>query len=338
MTHSQTGTGTAPLRGIGLQFEGLMATQQDKTAATPDNTPLVSVITVCRNAAATLEACLASVAAQTWPRVEHVLIDGASTDDTAAIIERHRAGLAVVVSEPDGGLYDAMNKGVARSSGDFLIFLNADDVFTSPDALRDAMRAIARQPEGDVYYGSLEVKMGPVTHRHVPPPPDQATAEMVLGCLPHQATLARRAVFDRTGPFDLQWRRHADYDWWLKVLSDPAIRVRQIDAVVACFALGGASSDLAKGQPEVFAIQNASPLYRSPEWDRRRIEMLQQAWLAARIEAAGLREVVAGGAAGGHPHLPALPWKARVAAMLPTSVVRAIRGMKRRLLGPGPRG
>ncbi len=300
-----------------------MAIDHDVTAA--ETQPLVSVITVCRNAAATLEACLASVAAQTWPRTEHIVIDGASTDGTAAIIERHRTRLAVVVSEPDRGLYDAMNKGVARAGGEFVIFLNADDVFAGPDALRDAMRDIARQPDGDVYYGAIEVVMGAARHCHTPPPPDQALEEMVLGCLPHQATLARRAVFERTGLFDLRWRRHADYDWWLKVLADPTIRLRQIGTTVACFALGGASSDLAKGQPEVFAIQNASPLYDNPEWSRRRIEMLQKAWLAARIEAADLRE------ATGRP--PALSWKGRVAAALPAPLLRLALAAKRRLPG-----
>lgn len=310
-----------------------MPTDSETAARAQVPSPLVSIVTVCRNAAATLEACLASVASQSYAPIEHIIIDGASTDGTIAIIERYRAGLAVVVSEPDRGLYDAMNKAVARSSGEFLIFLNADDVFTGPDALRDAMREIARQPDGDVYYGTLDVKMGTVTHRYVPPPPAQAAEEMVIGCLPHQATLARRAVFDRTGPFDLQWRRHADYDWWLKVLADPAIRVRQISTPVACFALGGASSDLAKGQPEVFAIQNASPLYRSAEWDRRRIELFQKAWLGARMEAASLREVAALKAGDCPAPAPSLPWKARVAAVLPAPVVRVLQGVKRRLRG-----
>ncbi|MEO3472524.1 glycosyltransferase family 2 protein [Roseomonas sp. CAU 1739] len=317
--------------------KGPMTMNEDSMpAAGAGGQPLVSVITVCRNAAATLESCLASVASQSCQRVEHIVIDGASTDDTAAILERHRTGLAVVVSEPDRGLYDAMNKGLARASGQFVIFLNADDVFAGPDALRDAMREIARRPDGDVYYGALDVTMDGHRHRHVPPPPDQAAQEMVLGCLPHQATLARRAVFARTGPFDLRWRRHADYDWWLKVLADPAIRLRQIDTVVACFALGGASSDLAKGQPEVFAIQNASPLYSNAEWDRRRIDMFQKAWLAARLESASLREAARAGGGATAPALPGLSWKARLAAVLPAPLVRAIRDAKRRLAGPGP--
>ncbi len=298
--------------------------------------PLVSVITVCRNAAATLEACLSSVAGQTYAPVEHVLIDGASTDSTAAILDRHASRLAVVVSEPDEGIYDAMNKGVARARGEFVIFINADDHFASPDSLRDAMAEIARQPDGDVYYGALEVRGIGAPFRHAPPPPENAAEEMVLGCLPHQATLARRSVFERTGPFDLRWRRHADYDWWLKVLSDPTIRLRQIQTTVASFALGGASSELAKGQPEVFAIQNASPLYRTPEWDRRRLEMFQEAWLAARIEAARLREAAAESAKAGQcaaADPSGLNWKGRLAGRLPPGIVRILRRAKRRLLG-----
>ena len=284
--------------------------------------PVVSVITVCRNAAATLELCLATTARQSYQAFEHVVIDGASTDGTLDIVAQYRQGIATLVSEPDRGLYDAMNKGIAHARGEFVLFLNADDIFASPDALRDAMAEVARQPDGDIYYGSIDVRDGSgITSRLVPPPPEQAAEEMVLGCLPHQATLARRSVFDRTGPFDLRWRRHADYDWWLKVLSDPALRVRRIPTVIASFALGGASSDLAAGQPEVFAIQNASPLYRSPEWDRRRIEMLQQAWLAARIEAADLRRG------------RGLSWRGRVARHLPPGVVDAIRGLRRRLRG-----
>ncbi len=303
--------------------------------------PLVSVITVCWNAAATLEACLASVAAQTYPAIEHVIIDGASTDGTAAILARHRDRIAVLVSEPDRGLYDAMNKGVARASGTFVIFMNADDHFATPRAVEQAMAEIQRGPEADVFYGSILVRDGGRTIRHDPPPPERVPEEMILGCLPHQATFARRTVFDRTGPFDLRWRRHADYDWWLKVLADPAIRVRRIGTLVASYALGGASSDLAKGQPEVHAIQNAAALYRSAEWDRRRIEIYQKAHLALRIELTQLQEAARGTAAA-MPVATALfrprPSLRQLAVRhLPDPAVRAIRSLKHgcvRLLRP----
>lgn len=304
-----------------------------------DAAPVVSVITVCRNAAATLEACVSSVAGQTWPRIEYIVVDGASTDGSAAIFESHVKAISLLVSEPDRGIYDAMNKGLARATGEFVIFMNADDRFATPDAVEKAMAEIAQAPDGDVYYGSLEVRSADRTVRHDPPPPARAAEEMVFGCLPHQATFARRSAFDRTGPFDLRWRRHADYDWWLKVLADPELRVRRIRTLVASFAVGGASSDLAKGQPEAFAIQNDATLFRSREWDRRRIEMFQNAWLDARIELARRDEQDRTSPNGRprrtrtQPHTIGLlrSWLVR---SLPEPAVQAIRSAKQRLVGP----
>jgi hypothetical protein len=303
---------------------------------TPDSQPVVTVITVCFNAAKTLEACLRSVAEQTWPAIEYVVIDGASTDGTQAILQRSPARIDTLVSEPDQGIYDAMNKGIARATGAFLIFLNADDSFASPDAVHQAMAEIARHPQADVYYGSILILDGGRRMRHDPPPPPQAAAEMVLGCLPHQATFARRAVFDRTGPFDLRWRRHADYAWWMRVMADPGLRLHRIGTLVAVFRLGGASSDLLKGQPEVFEIQNAAALYQSPEWDRKRLAMFQRAWLEARVELARLRE--SAGSASGGMRLPGprgLPARLRLLALriLPRPAVEALRSLKHRLLG-----
>ncbi len=314
---------------------------QDQPAGS-ESAPVVTVITVCWNAAATLEACLASVAEQTYPRIEHIVIDGSSSDGTNEILARHRDRLAVLVSEPDGGIYDAMNKGLARASGSFVLFLNADDFFAGPDAVADAVAEIKKHPGYDVYYGSLLVRLPGETIRHDPPAEDKAAEEMVVGCLPHQATFARRSVFFRTGPFDVRWRRHADYDWWLKVLAEPSIRVRRIRTLVASFALGGASSDLAKGQPEVYAIQNAAPLYRSAEWDRRRIELLQQALLDNRMEVARLSAAAAGQGIAGSP-ATGPRWTRRrlrrwAIRTLPEPAVRAISRVKRgvmRALGMG---
>jgi hypothetical protein len=321
------GAGAPPPARHTAGQEGTDMEAQD--ADGPPHPPLVSIVTVCRNAADTLETCLESVAAQSYPAIEHIVIDGASTDGTKAILERHRGHLATVVSEPDAGLYDAMNKGVALARGSFVLFLNADDSFASADAVAHAMAEIGAAAQADVYYGSLLVVGEQGAQRHDPPPPEQAAAEMVLGCLPHQATFARRSVFERTGPFDLRWRRHADYDWWIKVIADPGIRLHRIGTVVARFAVGGASSDLARGQPEVFAIQNAAALYRSPAWDRRRLEMFQRAYLDARIEAERLRET-----AGGSGATPAQRLRARIRAWLPDRVVHALRAVRQALRPP----
>lgn len=249
----------------------------------------ISVITVCYNAAAHIEGCLRSVAEQTHADVEHIVIDGLSRDGTVDTVRRY-PHVTRLVSERDRGIYDAMNKGLDLVSGDYVLFLNADDRFASPAALAKAVAAIRSDPGGDVYYGSLEVRSldGTSSVFH-PPPPEEAPSLMICGCLPHQSTLARPSVFSKTGRFDLRYRYHADYDWFLKVLADCMVDVRNMQVVVGSFLMGGASSQLAKGQPEVFAIQNGSPLYASAEWDKKRIAALQEALLGERLAAARLQ-------------------------------------------------
>jgi glycosyltransferase involved in cell wall biosynthesis len=117
----------------------------------------VSVITVCFNANASIEACLESVANQTYSDIEHIVIDGGSTDGTIATVRRY-PHIATVVSEPDSGIYNAMNKGISRATGEYLLFLNADDRFPKPDALEAAMAAIRNMPDADVIYGGLHVR------------------------------------------------------------------------------------------------------------------------------------------------------------------------------------
>jgi hypothetical protein len=252
----------------------------------------ISVITVCYNANTVIEGCLQSIAGQTYQNIEHIVIDGLSGDGTLDTVRRF-PHVTTLVSERDDGLYDAMNKGLGHVSGDYVLFLNADDIFPAPTTLANAVAALEKDPGADVYYGWLEVRPldgAPFVFR--PPPPGEAPGFMVGGCLPHQSTLARPSVLAKTGPFDLRYRYHAEYDWFLKVLADPTIDVRAVDVVIGSFREGGVSSQLTKGQPEAYAIQNRSPLYATLEWDRKRIALLQEALLRERLETARLREVV----------------------------------------------
>jgi glycosyltransferase involved in cell wall biosynthesis len=254
----------------------------------------ISIITVTYNANAILAGCLKSVAEQTHRDVEHIVIDGLSIDGTVDTVRRY-PHVTTLVSERDEGLYDAMNKGLDRATGDYVLFLNSDDRFAAPTTLAETVQAIERNPGADVYYGWLEVrpKNGkPFVFR--PPRPSEAPAFMVCGCLPHQSTLTRLSTFSKMGRFNLRYRYHADYDWFLRTLADPSVDVRALDIVIGSFMQGGQSSQLAKGQPEVYAIQNQSPLYANPEWDKKRIVLLQEALLAERLESTRLREVIGG--------------------------------------------
>ena len=96
----------------------------------------VSVITATYNSASVVEDCLASVAEQIYENIEHVLIDGSSADSTLEVLQNHRPALAKIVSEPDDGIYDALNKGIKHATGEVIGFLHSDDVFSSNDVLK----------------------------------------------------------------------------------------------------------------------------------------------------------------------------------------------------------
>jgi putative colanic acid biosynthesis glycosyltransferase len=118
-------------------------------------TATVSIITVVRNAAAALTRTIGSVRAQTYPRIEFVVVDGASTDGTADVIRTSRALIDKAVSEPDRGLYDAMNKGKGMASGDFAMFVNAGDTFVSPDAVAAVMAGV--RDMNRLYFGKVRI-------------------------------------------------------------------------------------------------------------------------------------------------------------------------------------
>jgi glycosyltransferase involved in cell wall biosynthesis len=250
----------------------------------------LSVITVCYNAGACIENCVRSVVNQIYQNLEYIIIDGGSSDGTLEVLNRYRSQISILISEPDGGIYPAMNKGLSLATGDLIYFLNADDYFVDHNVARDVVEWITDHPAGDVYYGSIEVRREDGTRAiHEPVPPETTAESMVCGCLPHQGTFARHDVFKRSGPFDESYRYHADYDWFLKVIADPEIKLVRFNRVVASFQLGGRSSQLADGQPEVYRIQNASPLYQSEEWSRRRIAEFQKHLLIVRVENAQLK-------------------------------------------------
>ena len=117
-------------------------------------TPTFSVVTITYNAGTTLEDTIQSVISQTYHRVEYIIVDGASTDHTMKIVEQYRSHIAQVVSEPDNGLYDAMNKGIDLATGDYLIFLNAGDSFHADTTLQQMVQSIKSKELPDILYGN----------------------------------------------------------------------------------------------------------------------------------------------------------------------------------------
>ena len=205
--------------------------------------PLVSIITVTYQAAAVLERTLQSVLAQTYPRIEYLIIDGASTDGTLDIIRRYTDRLAYWHSEPDAGLYDAMNKGLQRATGEYIWFMNAGDEIYAADTLAQIFADYS--PETDVYYGdALFVGEGGQTvglRSQVTPHPLprslswQSFRYGMVVC--HQSFVVRR----RLAPlYNLKHRYSADVDWEIRCLKN-ARSVRFTGLTLSRYLTGGFS-------------------------------------------------------------------------------------------------
>ena len=188
--------------------------------------------------------CLASVAAQSHLNREHVVIDGASTDGTVALLKAHRAQLGVLVSEPDRGIYDALNKGLAHVGGDVVGLLHADDAFADVSVLARVAEAFA-DPAVDAAYGDLVYVAREAPDRVIRYWRAEAFRPQRLrwGWMPPHPTLyLRRSLYERFGGFDTRYQIAADYDLMLRMLSQIQGRVEYLPQVLVRMRLGGVSN------------------------------------------------------------------------------------------------
>lgn len=181
--------------------------------------PLISIITITYNASGQLSPTMKSVAEQTYLDYEHLIIDGASTDNTLEIARSLGGRKLRILSEPDKGLYDAMNKGLSLARGKYVLFLNAGDAFHSPRILADYAREAVKNP--DIIYADtviVDSQRNVIAPRHLSAPQIlsfQSFSKGMLVC--HQAFMVKRAIAPK---YDLQYRFSADYDWTVKCLKN----------------------------------------------------------------------------------------------------------------------
>lgn len=184
----------------------------------------ISIITVTYNAASVLKRTLDSVKAQSWQQIEHLIIDGASKDETVSMAETYKAQCpyeVVILSEPDKGLYDAMNKGLRLATGDYLVFLNAGDTLHAADTLETIVRSA--QPLPGVLYGDTAItdEQGNFLHLRRLRPPKKLTwksfRQGMLVC--HQAFYALTDIAKNL-PYDPRYRYSADVDWCIRVMKE----------------------------------------------------------------------------------------------------------------------
>ena len=220
-----------------------------------------SIITITYNAEAFLPRTVESVLSQHYRDIEHIIIDGASTDSTLSVAQDYmqrsyaaQNGHEVrIVSEPDNGLYDAMNKGLRQASGDYICFLNAGDFFPNANVLDTivsrSLTGKSRQQLPAVIYGDTDIVDNDgnfLRHRRLAPPRNLTWRSFRKGMLVcHQAFYARLDIA-RTVPYDTRYRYSADVDWCIRVMKEAArlrLPLANTHSVIACYTQEGQSTE-----------------------------------------------------------------------------------------------
>lgn len=186
-----------------------------------ENKPVFSIITVCYCARDIIAKTAHSVLSQTYPNIEYIVVDGASPDNTAEVVRSLSSDIRLI-SEPDKGLYDAMNKGLRMALGDYVWFLNAGDLLPSGDLVEAIANGIKSSPMGlpDVLYGDtmlIDATGKEKGLRRLRPPFElqwRSFADGMLVC--HQAFIAKRLI---APPYNMKYRFSADFDWCIRILQ-----------------------------------------------------------------------------------------------------------------------
>lgn len=180
----------------------------------------LSVITVTYNAEKTLERTLKSVSGQTYPYVEHIVVDGKSEDHTVSLIQKYGNSALKWVSEPDKGLYDAMNKAVTMTTGDYLCFLNAGDTFYTDDTVERMMNSFEAASPPDIIYGETAIVDDSgkfLFMRRLSVPETLSWKSFKQGMVVcHQAFIVKKTIFE---PYSLDYRFSADVDWCIRMMK-----------------------------------------------------------------------------------------------------------------------
>lgn len=208
----------------------------------------ISIITINRNNATGLEKTMLSVATQTFKEFEYIVIDGASTDDSVDVVKKHESQFAHLkwVSEPDSGIYNAMNKGLRMASGDYIQILNSADCLAAPDVTEKMLAALEKAGNPSILYGNM-VKCFPDGRKMV----DKCFAGqeitmlgMFTGTLNHDPAYIRRDLFEKFGYYDETLKIVSDWKWYLQAIILGEERPQYVDIDVTLFDMTGISENV----------------------------------------------------------------------------------------------
>jgi glycosyltransferase involved in cell wall biosynthesis len=202
----------------------------------------ISIITACYNNEQTIEDTLKSVQSQSYSNVEHIIIDGGSSDSTLEIIKEY-PHISIVVSEPDQGIYDALNKGLALATGDVLGFLHSDDYFSDTEVLATINTAFETNSSLDCTFGDIRfIKENGDTLRYYSSKKWRPT-QFRFGLMPaHTSFFAKKKIYDQH-QFDLQFRIAGDFEQLIRIIYINKASYKYLPLVTTCMRPGGASTD-----------------------------------------------------------------------------------------------
>ena len=205
----------------------------------------ISIITVVYNNKRTIKEAISSVFEQTYKNIEHIIIDGGSTDGTKEILEEEYSKYKVLVSEPDNGIYDAMNKGISLATGDVIGILNSDDIYEDEKVLQDVMTCFETDPELSILYGDLVYvqsnNLNKAVRNWISRPYYKRFFENG-NVPPHPTLFVKSKVYQQIGFFNLQYKLAADYEFMLRVFKRNIFKSRYLNRLLVRMRLGGATN------------------------------------------------------------------------------------------------
>lgn len=225
---------------------------------------LCTVITVCYNSELTIRQTFESVLNQTYKNIEYLVVDGKSTDGTLAIIKEYEPlfeGRMKWVSEPDNGIYDAMNKGIRMASGELIGIINSDDYY-EPTAVEDMMSAMTKEPY-QILYGMMRTVQNGLERRI------SIGSHLFLrdGMIGHPACFVTKKLYEDLGAFDTQFISAADYDFMLRMADNKEVCFKPVYKLIANFATGGMCSS-SKAYYDLLKVQKKHGIITEKEYKK----------------------------------------------------------------------
>lgn len=202
--------------------------------------PKVSIITVSYNAVQTIEETIQSVICQTYPNIEYIIIDGGSTDGTVEIIKKYKDKIAYWVSEPDNGIYNAMNKGIQMATGDLIGIINSDDWYEA-DAVESVVEQYQKSNGMCILSGNMNLTRRNKNFIRVQHNKDVSSCICDLMPINHPATFVPKCIYEKIGLFDTKFKLSADYDFIFRAFIS-GITFIFVDKVIVNMRLGGATN------------------------------------------------------------------------------------------------